>query len=188
MTGMPADIARENARHRDGKFGLQEHTPPEAALSAPYVFDKDYNNHEQVRPYMEEFLRVYSELEQPGRGFVYDYDFRGRIPGIAGPDEGTAIYLLQNLRRLDQLEVTKAEFIASGGRRFSASELEPGQTLRGTLVRAGFYMGGTGWEVHENVRVSLWPDGSSQPVAQAIGKGKRNGRPLFDGELYFRED
>lgn len=174
----------------------REHTvwfePEESAASPvpPFVFDKNYGNHEQVRPYMDEFNRVYDEIVATGR-YTYNDSFKGRIPSLGEVDsktEDTAIYMLQNLRQLDEESVKRQEFLDSGGRKVTVEDLADGQTLRGTVVKAGFYMGGTGWSVHENIRlrVHTYPNGRRELVY--VEKGKRNGHSLGDGDIYFRED
>src|SRR3954469_24020651 len=116
--------------------------------SMTFVFDKNYRNDEQVRPYMEAFLAVYTEVEAAGNGTAYNDSFRGLIPAIAGDDEDTAIYLLQTLRRLDQLAVQIEEFLADGGEEVTTLD----KVRRGTVVHVGFYMGGTGWTQWDEAR------------------------------------
>lgn len=159
------------------------------AEAVPFVFDKDYRNDEQVRPYMADFLRVHDEIEAAGQ-YPYNDSFKGRIPSLAGTDsknEDTAIYMLQNLRRLDIEAATRAEFVEAGGRKVTADDIAPGQTLRGTVVHSGFYVGGTGWEVHEDVRlrVRVYPNGNRS--LEFVEKGKRNGSLISGGDVYFKE-
>lgn len=155
----------------------------------PFVFDRNYGNYEQVRPYMADFLRVYEDVRRGS--LAYNDDFIGRIPGLGAvseKDESTGIYMLQTLRTLDIEEGKRQEFIASGGRKVSAEDIEPGQVLRGTVVKSGFYMGGTGWAVHEGIRLRVrsYPNGRRE--LEYVEKGKRNGSSLGDGAIYFRED
>lgn len=163
---------------------------PSADAPAPFVFDKNYDNHEQVRPYMDDFNRVYDELVESGR-YPYNDSFRGRIPSLGDVDsknEDTAIYMLQTLRTLDEEAKKRDAFLESGGRKVTVEDLADGQVLRGTVVKAGFYMGGTGWSVHENIRlrVHTYPNGRRELTY--VEKGKRNGHSLGDGDIYFRED
>lgn len=174
----------------DGIRAMLERAGIVAAPSAPFVFDRDYNNHEQVRPYMDDFNRVYDEIVASGR-YTYNDSFKGRIPSLAGTDsknEDTAIYMCQTLRTLDDEAVKRQEFLASGGRKVTADDLTPGEVLRGTVVKSGFYMGGTGWQVHDDVRVRVrsYPNGRRE--LEYVEKGKRNGHGLGDGDIYFRED
>lgn len=156
---------------------------------APFAFDRNYGNHEQVRPYMDDFNRVYEEIESTG-AYTYNDSFKGRIPSLAGIDsktEDTAIYMLQNLRRLDEDAAKRHEFLESGGRKVSVNDLADGQVLRGTVVKSGFYMGGTGWAVHENIRLRAHTHPSGRRELVYVEKGKRNGNSLGDGDIYFRE-
>lgn len=148
--------------------------------SPTFVWDNDYHNTEQVRPYLDDFLVVHAELEADGR-YPYNDSFRGRIPGIAGPDEDTAIYLLQTLKRLDELHNKVEAFLADGGERVDSLD----QTRRGTVVHYGFYMGGTGWNEWHQARL-LPRDG--KPFA-VLPKGRRtNGHYVAGGHVLIRED
>lgn len=176
----------------DGIRAMLENAAQTAGTSparAPFVFDRNYDNHEQVRPYMDDFNRVHDEIVASGR-YAYNDSFKGRIPSLAGTDsknEDTAIYMMQNLRQLDIEDAKRQEFIESGGRKVTVDDLTPGLELRGTVVRSGFYMGGTGWEEHENVRLRrhTYPNGRTELVY--VEKGKRNGHSLGDADIYFRE-
>jgi len=61
-----------------------------------YTFDKNYENHEQVIDFYGAFKKLKSEIEAQGK-YPSNSQFEGRITGIAGNDEKTAIYLLQQL-------------------------------------------------------------------------------------------
>lgn len=157
---------------------------------APFVFDKNYKNHEQVRPYMDEYLRVYDEIRASGK-YTFNDSFKGRIASLAGTDdknENTAIYMLQNLRQLDEEAVTRQAFLDSGGRKVTVEDLTDGQVVRGTVVKSGFFMGGTGWVEHQNIRLRVRTYTNGRRELEYIEKGKRNGHPLGDGDIYFRED
>jgi hypothetical protein len=143
-----------------------------------FVFDKNYRNDEQVRPYMEAFLAVYPEVEAAGNGTAYNDSFRGLIPAIAGDDEDTAIYLLQTLRRLDQLAVQIEEFLADGGEEVTTLD----KVRRGTVVHVGFYMGGTGWTQWDEARL-LPRDGKPYAV---IPKGKRTHGHTLTHRVLFK--
>ena len=43
----------------------------------PFVFDKNYDNVEQLRPYFDDFMAIYDTIE----GVKYNDIFKGRIPG-----------------------------------------------------------------------------------------------------------
>lgn len=144
-----------------------------------FVWDNNYENREQVRPYMEDFLRVREEIMTSG--FYTDNSrYVGRIPGLAGSkDESTGIYLLQNLYRLDVLQENIDQAIADGATPIDRDAW--GSTVRkGTLYRYGWFMGGTGWEVQQNVRVTTL----SGRVAFKQPR-QRNWRTYFDGSKYL---
>lgn len=142
-----------------------------------FVFDKDYKNHEQVRPFMADFLAVFAELEAAGK-YPYNDSFKGRIPGVEGPDEDTAIYMLQTLRDLDALAVKVAAFLADGGEHVETLT----ETRRGTVVCYGFYMGGTGWTEYHDARL-LARNGKPYAI---LPKGKRTNGHLVQGRVMIR--
>lgn len=114
----------------------------------PFVWDRNYDNTEQVRPYLADFMVL------KNAGFFYNDDFKGKIPGLANSaNEDTGIYLLQNLARLDELRERTRAFIAAGG--YALPHHTPMEIGRGTLVRAGFYMCGTGWSEKQVAAVKV---------------------------------
>ena len=68
-----------------------------------YKFNDNYNDLEQVKPYYQEFKKLFDEIE----GTKYNSMFEGKIADIAGEDEKTAIYLLQQLEK----EISKQKII-----------------------------------------------------------------------------
>jgi hypothetical protein len=146
-----------------------------------FVWDRDYNNKEQVRPYLD----TYTALR--GQGVFYNDDFLGKIPGVAGsPDEKTAIYLLSNLWHIEQERTQIAAALADGYVRLEQGD--PGSVTRYARVivyRPGHYVGGTGLiNTYENARVILAPNGKPSVL---IPKGKRNGYQVNGAELLVRQ-
>jgi hypothetical protein len=160
-------------------YGPAEVVPPE-----PFVWDGSYKNHEQVRPYLADFLRVYDEVERPGRGFAYNDDFKGRIPAIEGPHEDTAIYMLQNMRRRDAEDAEVAKFVESGAREVDVEDIPAGATLRGTIALHRFYSGDTGLKFVEGARLRRAPSGRQ---LEYVEKGKRQGHIIGSGTVLIRE-
>ena len=157
----------------------------------PFEFDRNYRNTEQVRPYLAEFQRVYADLEEARGRHPYDSELLGKVAALSGStekNETTALYLLKTLHDLDELTLTQNAFIEAGGRKVTAEDLEPGQVLRGTIAKSGFYMGGTGWKVNEDIRLRVREYPNGRRGLEYVEKGKRNGHPLGDGDIYFRED
>lgn len=168
-----------------GQFADKANSAPEGGLAAepaePFVFDKDYRNNEQVRPFFAEYSAVRAELDAAGE-YPYNDSFRGRIPSLAatdGKNEDTAIYLLQTMHGLDAVAVRKADFLAGGG--VDAYSIEQGKPVRGTVVNYSLYMGGTGWKEYEDAR--LVRDVRNRLLL--IPKGKRNGLRI-DGPAMIR--
>lgn len=113
-------------------------------ITPTFVWDKNYDNHDQVEPFYADYLKVYEELTAAGQ-YPYNDSFKGRIPGIEGPNEDTAIYMLQNLRSLKDMEAKVTAALEDGFVEL-AEWPEPGtQTKYATIVAYGFYSGGTGW-------------------------------------------
>ena len=169
------------------RFSEKANSAPEGGLPdeplKPFVFDQNYHNVEQVRPFFAEYSAVRAEIDGDG-DYSYNDSFKGCIPTLAATDdknEDTAIYLLQTMHQLDALAVRKADFLASGG--VDASSIERGKTVRGTVAVYGFYMGGTGWREYEDARLTR----NEHDRLVIIPKGKRNGRvPL--GAVMIRID
>lgn len=147
-----------------------------------FAWDRDYGNHEQVRPYLADFEQVKADILGGGSGVAYNSQFRGRIAGVAGsPNEDTAIYMLQNLSRLDELGAQVAAFLESGGEVVETVDA----MRRGTVVHFGFYMGGTGWKQYDSARLTTY---GPRNVLMVLRKGARtNGVLLSGGRVMIRE-
>lgn len=150
-------------------------------MSAPFVFDKDYDNAEQVREWYPEFAALRACLLNRGE-YPYNDSFVGLIPGIAGPDEATAIYLLQGIAHLDEeaFEIARV--------REDHAELETlAETTRYASVviyEPSHYVGGTGRiRRFEDARV-IPRDGKPYGV---LPKGRRtNGAAVGSGKVLVR--
>jgi len=148
----------------------------------PFVFDKDYDNHEQVRPYFAAYTDRLRALESLGK-YPYNESFKGHIPGIEGPDEDTAIYLLQRMRDRDAMHAKRDEFLSDGGREIRPADLADGEQLRGTVASYGFYSGGTGWAQYESARLT-----KHRGALVVLEKGKRTNGRLLSGTVLLRPD
>jgi len=154
----------------------------------PFVWNRKHGDFEQVRPYMNEFLTVYDQLKRPEAGFVPDSEFVGRIPSLEGAEPREyerAIYMLQSLRRRDIVAQQVEEFTQAGGREITVHDLTRGQELRGTVVRYGWYVDGTGFQVIENARLRK---SSRSGELEYVEKGKRTGVGIYGGKVMLRED
>lgn len=138
-----------------------------------YEFDRDYKNTEQVREFMPAFLAAFAEID-PSLSFAYNDQFLGKIPAIEGNSEKTAIYLLQTLKRLDELAARIAAMPA-----LRECEHLDEITKFSLIVHYGFYSGGTGYEEFMNAR--LVPSQASGYPYMVLTKGKRTHGHLLTG-------
>lgn len=72
---------------------------------APFIFDKDYRNLNQVAHLWDTYESRHQELVAAGR-YPYNADFKGKIAGLVADDknEDTAIYLLQTMRHIREFD------------------------------------------------------------------------------------
>jgi hypothetical protein len=82
-------------------------------MSAPWVWNNDYDDLEQVAEFLPAFLTVLADIESAGQ-YRYNDSFKGRIPGIAGDHEDTGIYLLQGLERKRAQQSKVDDLLAQG--------------------------------------------------------------------------
>jgi len=138
-----------------------------SGATTTFIWNRDYGDHAQVEPFYAEYLAARQAMEARG-AYPYDDSFAGLIPGLAGPDEGTAIYLLQTLHRLKEVQGRIEAFLADGGERIEALD----ETIWCERVACyGFYVGGTGWREHHDVR--LVPRGGKPYMVMAKGARTR---------------
>lgn len=78
-----------------------------------FVFNKDYRDYAQVEEFLPAFMSRLAELESAGQ-YRYNDSFKGHIPGIEGPSEDSAIYMLQGLERWNTERARVAALLASG--------------------------------------------------------------------------
>jgi hypothetical protein len=110
-------------------------------MSDAFVWNRDYSDHEQVRPFLPAFSVLYEALEARGDHY-YDDAFLGLIPEIAGDDEGTALYLLKGLYRLEREHEQVAEIRETHD---ELVEINLERRFASVVVyRPGYYVGGGG--------------------------------------------
>ena len=82
---------------------------------APPAFrwNKEYEDYEQVAHLLPAFRARLAELTEAGQ-YRYNDSFKGHIPGAEGPNEDTAIYLLQRLDREREQELRVARLLLDG--------------------------------------------------------------------------
>ncbi len=78
-----------------------------------FKFNKNYNDLDQVKDFYPDFLTIYNGLKEKGE-YPYNARFEGKIRGIEGDDEKTAIYLLQHLRDKKEKEELDKKMLLDG--------------------------------------------------------------------------
>ena len=144
-----------------------------------FRFNRNYKDLEQVAAYYPAYLTVYERMTEAG-AYPYNDNFKGRIPGIEGPDEDTAIYLLQGMRSMRELEAKVDAALADGYEAVDRDTVQ-GTTKYATIVHYGYYMGGTGWNVWKDAR--LVRNGSNVVV---LPKGKRTNGFLLQAKVMVK--
>jgi hypothetical protein len=142
-----------------------------------FRFDRDYKNTEQVRPYLRAFLAAHAEIVGAGQ-YPYNASFKGKV-GAEGPDEDTAIYLLQTLKELDELRAKVAGALADGFEQ--VDHLDEGVTKYRVVVHYGWYMGGTGWQAWDDARLVI-----QHRSRFVMPKGKRTNGHLLSGKVLVK--
>lgn len=146
---------------------------------APFEFDGDYKNLAQVLPYYQAYTARYRALDAAG-AYPYDDSFNGYLGIGCGKSEDTAIYLCQTLTHIHEDALRVNDFIADGGR-FLADERPTGRV---DVAMFGWYMGGTGFKVHRDVRLVY--RGENGPAYMLLPKGKRTHGYALNGVVLFR--
>jgi len=147
-----------------------------------WTFDrKNRNDLGQVAEFYPAYLARYTELRE-ARQYPYNDSFKGHIPGIEGPDEDRAIYMLQTLHRVREMEATIAERRADGWRDLDPAEVSGSLVRFAGVAQYGFYVGGTGWQEWERPRLtrvnsSLW----------VIPAGKRTHGHMISGRVLVKD-
>ena len=97
---------------------------------------------EQVREFLPEFTALREAMAERGE-YPYNDSFLGRIPGIAGDCEGTAIYLLQTLYDIER-ERREIEALDAEGYRPIDLLMETTKYAHVVVHQPDYYVGGTG--------------------------------------------
>jgi hypothetical protein len=128
-----------------------------------WVFDRNYRNLGQVEEFYPAYRTVFEEL-QAAEKYPYNAEFKGRIPGIEGSGEDTAIYLLQCLRALHETQAQIDERREAGWRDFDPGELGEAPKRFAHVAEyaiyhpdshaAGITVGGSGLRQWDNARVT----------------------------------
>ncbi len=137
-----------------------------------FTFNKNYNDLEQVAAWLPEFSVLRAEIIS-AIGYPYNDEFKGKIPGIAGDHEDTAIYLLQGLYRQREMDARLAGWLADG--------YKPLDSLAAVtkFARVILYRADRSGEWHEYQDARLVPETKPRPaeitggIHSLIPKGKR---------------
>ncbi len=146
-----------------------------------FTFNKDYRDLGQVAEFFDRYLAVYAEITAAGQ-YPYDDSFKGRIPGIEGPNETTAIYLLQSTRHIMDLNAQVDAAVADGCQLLDAEGVE-GTTKYARVVQYGFCVGGTGWKEWTDARLVRM---TTQRSTMVLPKGRRTHGFLVFGKLLVK--
>lgn len=120
-----------------------------------WTWNRDYKDLSQVEPFWPSYAEVLAELEEAGQ-YPYNDSFTGRIPGIEGPDEHRAIYMLQTLRDVRAMEAKVAERREQGWVDVTRADLTSTPKRFAKVAAYGYYMGGTGFQEWEDARLHLY--------------------------------
>lgn len=151
-----------------------------------WTFNRNYDDKEQVAEFLPRFLEVKAEILDAG-AYPYNDSFKGRIPGIEGPNEDSAIYLLQGAAHLQDLERKIDAYLADG---FEKIDSLAATTKFKCVVHYGFYMGGTGWTEYKDAR--LIPQDRPKQAAvtgnirAVLPKGRRTHGHLIHGKVLVK--
>lgn len=147
-----------------------------------WTWNKDYKDLSQVEEFYPAYMAVYSKIVAAGQ-YPYNDSFTGRISGIVGPDEGRAIYMLQTLRSVREMEAKVTEHLADGWRELKDDELESGPVRYSGIAEYAFYMGGTGWYEWSDARLRLYGQSSTMVLP---GRNRSNGH-LITGKILVKD-
>ncbi len=78
-----------------------------------FIFNKNYKDLKQVEEFYNTFKVEYYKIRNKG-DYPYNSLFEGKIEGIQGDDEKTAIYLLQRLMKLEEKENHRVKMLRDG--------------------------------------------------------------------------
>lgn len=124
-------------------------------MSDNWTWNNNYRDLTQVERFYPAYLARFEQLQAAGK-YPYNASFRGHVSGIEGPDEDRAIYMLQTLRGVREVESTVAIHRAAGWRDMDPAELHSGPVRFAGVAEYGFYMGGTGFREWSNARLTMF--------------------------------
>ena len=143
-----------------------------------FKFDGSYKNLKQVEVFYPAFLREYKKLEKEGK-YTYNYLFKGKIKGIEGENEDTAIYLLQQSKTQKSKEEKIANLLKDG---FTKIEMGEGCKKFDKVVMVGTDYSRDSTKEFEKAKI-LFDKGYANFI---IPKGyRKRGVMLYTGKLVY---
>lgn len=147
--------------------------PGSPTMDTAWRFNRQYGDLSQVEQFLPAFLVVLAEIEAAGQ-YRYNDSFKGRIPGIEGAGEDTAIYLLQGLEAQRRQDDRVAALLDDGYEHLS--RLEETRKYAHVVLYPTTRMGGA-WAEYRDARLVA---NGSRPYA-VLPKGKRTNGHLVAG-------
>ncbi len=86
-----------------------------------FKFNGKYKDLKQVEKFYTDFIKIDKQFEKEEK-FAYNDLFKGKIKGIEGEDENTAIYLLQSLKTQKSKEEKIKNLLKDGFREITTGE------------------------------------------------------------------
>lgn len=152
-----------------------------------FTFNRNYKDLDQVAEFLPAFRARLAELEAAGK-YRYNDEFKGHVPGIEGPCEDTAIYLLQGLDRALQVRERVERAIADGYQPIKAMVPAPTRYSGVIVYDDEERTRGPSWqqwddarlvpETNPNLGLATWP---LSPIRGVLPKGKRTLGTLVNG-------
>jgi hypothetical protein len=146
-----------------------------------WQWNGDYKDLGQVEEFYPAYLDVLAQITGAG-GYPYNVSFKGRIPGIAGPREDTAIYLLQVTRSVRDMQAKVAGHLEAGWRGFDPAEVDGGAVRYAGVAEYGWYMSGTGFREWPDARLAR----SGTLMMVLPGRARTRGH-LVGGQLIVKD-
>jgi len=142
-------------------------------VTTEWRFNRQYGDLAQVEQFLPAFLVVLAEIETAGQ-YRYNASFKGRIPGIEGACEDTAIYLLQGLEAQRRQDERVAQLVAAGYEHLT--QLSETRKYSHVVLYPRSRMGGA-WAEYRDARLVT---NGSRPYA-VLPKGRRTNGHLVSG-------
>lgn len=139
-----------------------------------FTFNKDYDDFSQVDPFLPAFTARLEALQADGK-YPYNDSFKGHVPGIEGPSEDSAIYMLQGLVDRNRDAARLEALLGAGYERLET--LEAMTRYAHIVLYPKNRMNGS-WSEFADARLVPYPSGEPKGV---IPKGKRTHGALVMG-------